>query len=85
MLDTTDLSLHSGHTPDSPEGLEAAAYFAVSVHAWGPCCLPSWLLLLAIRNAEPLRRLNILQAHPMSEENPQMIEWNGGIGAKQMK
>jgi len=26
-----------------------------------------------------------VQAHPMSEEEPQMSSWNGGIGAKQLK
>ncbi len=31
VLDTTDLSLHAGHAPDSPEGLEAAAYLRVGV------------------------------------------------------
>ena len=36
----------------SPEGLEAAAYWA---------------------------------AHPISDAEPQMSDWNGGVGSKQMK
>ena len=38
VLDTTDLSLHAGHAPDSPEGIEAAAYLKVGVHALGMYC-----------------------------------------------
>ena len=30
-------------------------------------------------------RLLRVQAHPLSEVEPQMSDWNGGIGAKQLK
>ncbi|GAX74983.1 hypothetical protein CEUSTIGMA_g2429.t1 [Chlamydomonas eustigma] len=51
VLDTTDMSPHSGYPPGSPEAQEAAEY---------------------------------LKNHPQTDQDPQMTDWNGGVGQKQM-
>lgn len=51
VLDTTELSGHANHPPDSEPARESAAYLA---------------------------------ANPLSEKNPHMIPWNGGITKRQM-
>ncbi|KAK9838820.1 hypothetical protein WJX74_003943 [Apatococcus lobatus] len=52
VLDTTEMSGHSGYPKDSKLGEEAAAY---------------------------------QEAHPLSEQEPHMHGWNGGIGSDQMR
>mmetsp|Transcript_14244 Transcript_14244/g.43023 ORF Transcript_14244/g.43023 Transcript_14244/m.43023 type:complete len:105 (-) Transcript_14244:781-1095(-) len=52
LLDTTEMSGHSGYPPDSSLGQEAAQY---------------------------------LDNHPLSDSEPHMHNWNGGIGKAQLK
>ncbi|KAK9848481.1 hypothetical protein WJX84_012363 [Apatococcus fuscideae] len=52
VLDTTEMSGHSGKSKDAHESKEAQAYW---------------------------------EAHPLSEAEPHMQSWNGGIGAQQMR
>ncbi len=42
-------------------------------------------LLIGQGSLEETEATEFKESHPMSSENPQMADWNGGIGSKQMR
>lgn len=97
VLDTTEMSGHSDYPPESRQYKEAQV--GSGVQLWGgavkrlhcrarrsasPGCTPCKhaSVNLTFRPTRPPQAY--MAAHPLSAENPQMSDWNGGVTAQQL-
>jgi hypothetical protein len=81
VLDTTEMSGHSGYPPGSRQHEEAQVGSLVCIQLH----IPPVPLLPSLAHAGLWSVQAFLAAHPLSDDQPQMSSWNGGITRQQLQ